>query len=140
MVYAPNECSDSFSINSSSDDYDFPPERDEDDILRAIMNEELNPEMPTEDIVNQRGYIFIYYFYNGRGNPDLQFDVPDTWEQWATTFATMTQPLLWETQLVGELRDREGVEIRTRQLLEQFKAEGKIGEYRMRRNYVRGYE
>jgi hypothetical protein len=125
---------------SSDEDYDLPPERDEADILRAILNNEINPEMPTEDVDNQRGYIFIYYFYNRGSNPNLYFDVPDTWEQWATTFATMTQPLLWETQFVGGLRDRDLVENIVRQRLEQYKSEGIIGEYRMRRNYVRGYE
>ena len=127
------------------DNYDFmeidlPPAREEDEILRAILNDEINPDMPTEDIENRIGYLFIYYFYNRPGMPEIEFEVPDTWEQWATTFVNLSNPTMWETQLVGDLNDREGVEIRTRQILENLKVRGIIGEYRIRKNYVLGYE
>lgn len=120
------------------DDYDLEPYRE--DIVQAILNEEINEDMPTEDVENQVGYLFIYYYYLARGEPEIEFDIPDTWEQWATTFVELTsdQPILWETQLVGELRDREGVELRTNQLLQELKNRGVIGEYRIRKNYVRG--
>jgi hypothetical protein len=127
-------------ILSDYSENDLPPDREPEDIERAILNEEINPFMPTEDVENNVGYLFIYYYYTGRGTPEIEFDIPDTWEQWATTFATLTNPPLWETQLVGQLQDREGIEIRTRQLLEELKNRGVIREYRIRKNYVIGYE
>jgi hypothetical protein len=107
-------------ILSDYSDNDLPPDREPEDVLKAILNEEINPFMSTEDLENNVGYLFIYYYYNGRGDPEIEFDIPDTWEQWATTFATLTIPAMWETQLVGQLQDREGVENRTRQLLEEL--------------------
>jgi hypothetical protein len=126
-------------LHDDLEEIDLPPAREEIDIVQAILNEEINPDMPTEDIENGIGYLFIYYFYNGN-QPEIQFEIPDTWEQWATTIATMTHPILWETQLVGELRDREGVEMRARQTLEEMKRDGLISDYRIRHNYIRGYE
>jgi hypothetical protein len=118
---------------------DLPLPRNEDDIIQAILNEEINPDMPTEDLENRTGYLFIYFFYNRPGMPEIEFEVPDTWEQWSTTFVNLSNPTMWETQLVGDLNDREGVEIRTRQILENLRTEGMIGEFRIRKNYVLGY-
>jgi hypothetical protein len=126
-------------LHDDLEEIDLPPAREENDIVQAILNEEINPDMPTDDVENGIGYLFIYYFYNGN-QPEIQFEIPDTWEQWATTFATMTYPILWETQLVGELRDREGVEMRAIQTLEEMKRDGLISDYRIRHNYIQGYE
>jgi hypothetical protein len=118
------------------EDYDLESYRE--DIVQAILNDEINPDMSTEDIENQVGYLFVYYFYNGNGQPEIEFDIPDTWQQWSTTFVELEQPILWETQLVGELRDREGVEMRTNQMMQLLRNQNVIGDYRIRRNYVRG--
>ena len=122
--------------SSSEDDFDFEPYRE--NIVQAILNDEINEDMPTEDVENQIGYIFVYYFFNGSGQPEIEFDIPDTWEQWATTFVELEQPVMWETQLVGELRDREGVEMRTNQMMQHLRNQGLVGDFRIRRNYVRG--
>jgi len=120
-------------------DIELEPEREDDDIERAILNDEINPFMSEEDVENQKGYIFIYYYYNGRRDPELQFNIPYNWSELATTFTLLKSPVLWETQFIGELNNRDLVENEIRQRLEEYKNRGDISEYKMRRNYVRGY-
>ena len=117
-----------------------------DNVSQRIMNEEINEDMPTElvftseDSESQTGYLFIYYYYNRNGDPDIEFTgLPNTWQQWATTFADFSNPILWETQVVGDLKDRELVETLIRQQMEHLKDEGIVRDYRIRRNYISGY-
>lgn len=118
----------------------------EGNITQRILSDEINPDMSTEDLENNIGYIFVYYIPNiglvrGTNSHDLQFNIPlpDGWQQWATVMADLDNPILTETQFVGDLDDRDLVENMIRNELENHKAAGRITDYRMRRNYIRGY-
>ena len=124
----------------SDDDLDLDLEPYSEHITERIFDDEINPDMPTEDIENNIGYLFLFYLKVDRRELNLEFNgIPDTWEEWSTTFADLMNPLLYETQFVGDLRNRDLVESLLRQQLETFKIEGKISDYRIRRNHIRGY-
>lgn len=129
-------------MSDSESDYDLDLDLEpySEHITERIFNDEINPDIPTEDVENNVGYLFLYYLKMNRRELNLRFiGIPDTWEQWATTFADLMNPLLYETQFVGELRDRDLVESILRQQLERYVSEGKISDYRIRRNYISGY-
>lgn len=103
-----------------------------------IFNNEVNPEIPNEDIQNDIGYFFLFFLPGSNYNEDLHiFNLPDSWEQWSTTFADFNG--MYETQFIGKLSDRDLVQSLLIQTLELFKANNQIRDYRIRTNHPSGY-